>query len=114
LNETDVIKNIIDKIKTRRTKWKLSQRAINRDTLAELGLMEEIAFNQIYDSISWRDYSQGPMADDHHLPGDVWVFGLIISGQECYLKFQDKPNETVMWISLHIALHPMRYPYRDY
>jgi len=114
VNDQKSIKTVITSIKARRSKWHLSHRTKNLLTLSAIGLVEKTALDEIFMTISWKDYSAGPLADDHHppIPGDIWIFGLQISERECYLKFQDRPNQTVIWISLHIAEHPLQYPFR--
>ncbi|MFT8477493.1 MAG: hypothetical protein ABF682_08815 [Liquorilactobacillus sp.] len=65
-------------------------------------------------SLTWQNYISGPIADNHQppVPGNIWIFGLDIDNLSCYLKFQDKPSGTVLWISLHEAEHPLYFPYR--
>ncbi len=110
-NINDIKKIIID-IQKRRNYWKLSTRRKNLLTLTELGITQSIAFDLIYNHIEWRDYVSGPQLDDHAIPGNIWVFGLTINDHPCYLKFQDRPNGIVMWISFHIADYPLHFPYR--
>ena len=108
------IKKVIEVIKKKRFFWKLSHRSKNYQTLSILGLGEEAIFNIIYNDLSWRDYSSGPLLDDHipPIPGNIWIFGLTISNQKCYLKFQDKPSGIIMWISIHKQEYPLYLPYK--
>lgn len=108
------IEEILRSIRLRRELWVLSPRRKNLQTLSALGMDGETVFGIIYDTLSWRDYSKGPEPDNHvpPIPGNIWVFGLIISGQQCYLKFQDKPERTVMWISIHQAERQVELPYK--
>jgi len=114
LTNPDDIKNIVKKIKERRNEWKLSPRRKNIQTLSELGLVESLVFDIIYEKISWTNYSSGPESDNHSnpIPGDIWIFGLNISNTNCYLKFQDRPNGIVMWISLHKQERPLNFPFK--
>lgn len=115
MTNPDDIKEIIKKIKQKRESWKLSPRRKNIQTLAMLGIVENIALDEIYDKITWRDYHSGPSLDNHNppVPGNIWVFGLTLSGTDCYLKFQDKPSGTIMWISLHEQERPLNLPYNN-
>lgn len=83
-------------------------------TLASLGLDSTAIFDFIYKSLSWRDYVSGPEKDNHKppIPGDIWIFGLVIENQLCYLKFQDRPNGLVIWISIHKAEYPIYFLYK--
>lgn len=108
------IEKILHNIRLRRELWRLSPWRKNLQTLSALGMDDQAVFDIIYNTLSWRDYSKGPESDNHipPIPGDIWVFGLDISGQQCYLKFQDKPEKTVMWISIHHAEQQVELPYR--
>lgn len=108
------IENILQDIKTRRNLWSLSSRYKNLETLSRLGIDDSAVFDIIYDNLTWRDYISGPEADNHvpPIPGNIWKFGLTIENIDCYLKFQDKPDRIVMWISIHEAEYPLEFPYR--
>ena len=114
LTSVDDIKNIIKDIQDRREQWQLSPRRKNLLTLDSLGIDQNVAFDMIYNLLSWQNYISGPMPDDHPtpVPGNIWIFGLDIDNLSCYLKFQDRPSGVVMWISLHEAEHPLHFPYR--
>jgi len=115
LASVDDIKGIIKDIHARRNRWVLSKRAKNFQTLTELAISAEMAFDIIDRELNWQDYISGPSPDNHAdpVPGDIWVFGLTIEGEPCYLKIQDRPSGRVMWISLHIAAYPMDFPYKQ-
>jgi hypothetical protein len=107
------IQNIVNKIKSRRDTWVLSTRSKNLRTLSALGMDSDVLFDDIYHQLSWRNYNSGPLMDDHTppIPGDIWVFGLKISDLDCYLKFQDKPNGVIFWISIHEQEYSMNLPF---
>ncbi|WP_203652180.1 hypothetical protein [Secundilactobacillus yichangensis] len=112
--DIDSIKSMLESIRQRRRLWKLSRRRKNQQTLSALGIEDdELAFDTIYDHLKYQNYISGPELDNHTpiVPGVIWVFGLNINGEDCYLKFQDKPSGAVIWISLHIAEYPMVFPY---
>lgn len=113
MTDIDSIENILRSIRQRRRLWKLSQRRKNQQTLSVLGIDDELALDNIYDNLKYQNYISGPELDNHTpiVPGEIWVFGLNINGEDCYLKFQDKPSRVVIWISLHIAEYPMVFPY---
>lgn len=108
------IELIIETIKTKRQNWRLSTRQKNLQALIMLGIDQDLALDEIYYKLQWRDYVSGPENDNHVPPiaGDVWVFGMIISEQICYLKFQNKPSGIIMWISVHPADYPLNFPYQ--
>lgn len=88
-------------------------RAETRPTLAHLGLtmanLEELLLG-----LSVADYCEGP-EPDRDRPGDVWVFGREIEGQEVYIKLkvaQVGNHRIAKCISFHIARYPLKYPHR--
>lgn len=115
MTSIQAIQEVVGDIRSRRNSWQLSLRPVNLKTLDVLGITQDIAFSLIWRQLTWQDYISGPVADNHvqPIPGDIWVFGLTIEHQPCYLKFQDKPSGIVMWISLHIADYELRFPYRS-
>ncbi|WP_461243385.1 hypothetical protein [Secundilactobacillus muriivasis] len=112
-NQSDV-EAILVSIKNRRKLWRLSSRRINLITLSLIGFTETSVLDEIYTKLTYQNYVSGPELDNHQppRPGEVWIFGLTISGIQCYLKFKDKPDHTVFWISLHQAAFPMTFPFR--
>lgn len=108
------IQNIITSIQARRSNWRLSVRPKNLLTLSKLGIDSQVVFDIIDNTLTWKDYVSSPEKDNHliPIPGDIWVFRLNIQGEICYLKFQDRSNSLVMWISIHIAEYPLKFPYR--
>ncbi|WP_239064542.1 MULTISPECIES: hypothetical protein [Levilactobacillus] len=102
-------------IKHRRSQWRLSYRQKNLLTLSQLGLGATPVLDIINRQLTWQDYISGPLADNHQppIPGAIWIFGLTILKQPCYLKFQDRPDGIVMWISLHIAEFNLKFPYQN-
>lgn len=93
--------------------WNLSPRPKNYKTLSALNMNEDDIFDKIYTNISLYNYSSGPLSDNHTPPvkGDIWIFGIMINGISCYLKFQDKPTGIIMWISIHEQEHTLAFPY---
>jgi len=114
VTSADDIKAVIASIRMRRNKWILSRRPKNIKTLQDLAITDSIAFDFIYQKLVWQDYISGPEPDNHakRIPGEVWVFGLALENRNCYLKFQDRPNGVVIWISLHIATFPLVFPFK--
>lgn len=70
----DDIKRIIKDIHARRDRWVLSRRAKNFQTLTELAISADMAFDIIDHELSWQDYISGPSPDNRANPvrGDVW------------------------------------------
>lgn len=108
------IERILARIRKNRKQWKLSPRRKNLLTLTSLGLDEQAVFDFIDKALSWKDYVSGPDRDNHEppIPGEIWIFGLTIEKQLCYLKFQDRPNGLVIWISIHKAEYPIYFLYK--
>lgn len=112
--EKQEIEDTLNNIKNRKDLWKLSTRRKNLETLFRLGIDENAVFDTIYNNLTWQDYVSGPEEDNHvpPIPGNIWKFGLTIENIECYLKFQDRPDQLVMWISVHEAQYPLKFPYQ--
>lgn len=77
MNDQKRIRSVVSSVKDRRSKWHLSHRTKNLLTLSAIGLTEKTALDEIFMTISWKDYSAGPLADDHHPPHsrghlDIW------------------------------------------
>lgn len=108
------IEAILKSIRQRRDSWIFSTRRVNLMTLAELGIDQDEILEIIDHTLDWKDYVEGPEADNHvpPIPGNVWIFGLSIDETELYLKFQDRPEGPVIWISIHQANYPMNFPYK--
>jgi len=63
-----------------------------------------------------EDYSAGP-EKDRGVPGDLWIFGRVICGQEVYVKVKlmtdDAGTRRAKCISFHIAARPLKYPLKQ-
>jgi len=106
---------LLVQVKARRQKWQLSYRRKNLLTLSYLAVTEKVLFDLVYHKLSYRNYLAGPMPDNHVsvIPGNIWLFAMVIEHQTYYLKFQDRPSGMIMWISIHVAEWPVRYPFKD-
>ena len=96
------------------SRFVLVSRKVNLDTLAQLGITSRHAKSKVL-ALTPDDYVSGP-EPDHNYPGlEVWVFGLVVSGQEVYVKLQVivGPPERCVCISFHLPQHPVRYPLRQ-
>ncbi|MBP5840034.1 hypothetical protein J8138_11390 [Lactiplantibacillus plantarum] len=114
MSQEEDAKAIVALIKLKRNNWQISHRAKNYSAAVTLGMDLDGILDSIYQQITWRDYVNGPMADNHHprIPGDVWLFGIDIENIECYLKFQIKGANIIFWISTHPAEYPLEYPFK--
>ncbi|AYM01874.1 hypothetical protein D8911_02285 [Levilactobacillus brevis] len=114
MTEPNEVRAIVANIKAKRSNWRVSKRDKNRELVSILAVPQSEILDMIYSDLSWHNYSSGPKADNHtpQLPGDIWIFGLTISGIDCYLKFQDRPSGVVMWISIHPVEYPLNMPFR--
>lgn len=115
MTRVETVVAVIKLIKANRANWRVSHRAKNFSTTVTLGLDFDALLDEIYQRISWRDYVSGPMVDQHLpvIPGEIWVFGLLLEGEWCYLKFQLKKNNAVFWISIHPAEYPLVFPFKS-
>ena len=59
-----------------------------------------------------EDYSEGPVIDTLDRCGEMWVFGKDVKGQEVYIKITLGKGSSALYISFHIAEHPMNYPFK--
>jgi hypothetical protein len=86
------------------------ERGKNAQALAVL----EIRPNErkiILESLTIKDYSQGPVIEKLYGGSDMWVFGKTIKKQEVYIKISLGASGTsVICISFHLAEHKMHYP----
>ena len=84
--------------------------------LAELGLTVETAKDVIF-ALSPAFYCEGPLAEEHGQPGEVWVFGKIIGGEPVYIKLYFSTDATdrrpAKVISFHKAQRAMTFPHRS-
>lgn len=112
MTKPEEIKLVISKIKSKRQRWNFVPRPKNFMILNELGISQELLFDEIFKNITWRNYYRGPLTDNHtpKWPGDIWIFGLEIMNINCYLKISDMPND-IYWISIHVPQFKMNLPY---
>jgi hypothetical protein len=85
----------------------------NIDALAKLGLTKKNLKEEIM-TLSVRDYCEGPVPDRDR-PGDIWVFGKQVGGEEIYIKLkiaQVGKEKVAKCLSFHEANFPLCYPYR--
>ena len=90
------------------------RRQANIQGIIDIGLTLEGCKQEILD-LSIENYSSGPEPDRDY-PGDIWVFGKDVLGQEVYFKLkidEFDAAEQAVCISLHPALHPLDYPLKD-
>lgn len=89
-----------------------AERDKNWDILADTGITT-VMRNDLVLGLTWKDYCQGPMADDSGKPGEVWVFGTRVLGLEVYIKLKIANGSHPKCISFHKAEHPLKYPFRS-
>lgn len=65
----------------------------------------------ILESLTAKDYSQGPLDENLYGGSEMWVFGKTIKKQEIYIKITlGAMGTSVICISFHLAEHKMHYP----
>jgi hypothetical protein len=93
----------------------LVRRSKNLQTLFELG-WTETDLASFLNTLTPRNYVQGP-EQDIDIPGeDVWIFGAEIDKMEFYFKLKInrvEDDDTIVCISFHKAECPLQYPYAD-
>lgn len=99
--------------KTKMSIWDVlfrDDRGKNAQALAALEL-RPIERKAILESVTAKDYSQGPIAEKLYCGSDMWVFGKTIKKQEVYIKITlGAMGTSVICISFHLAEHKMHYP----
>lgn len=87
-------------------------RGKNRRTLEELEIVP-IYRRVVIESLAVEDYVEGPLVDELHRLGEMWVFGKDVKGREVYIKIMigSEGGQTIC-ISFHIAEHPLSYPFK--
>lgn len=90
------------------------QRVINTVALVSLGLTERNRKQEIL-CLSVQDYCSGPKVDTDR-PGEIWIFGRTIGGNEVYIKLKlAEVNETKIakCLSFHAAEYPLTYAFKS-
>ncbi|WP_149241487.1 type II toxin-antitoxin system MqsR family toxin [Dyadobacter sp. 32] len=65
----------------------------------------------IIESITVKDYVDGPITDQLYGISSLWVFGKAHGGKEIYIKISlGHPSSSVLCISFHVASHKLKYP----
>tara|TARA_R110002074_G_scaffold131627_1_gene274276 strand:- start:793 stop:1152 length:360 start_codon:yes stop_codon:yes gene_type:complete len=91
----------------------LDSRAKNFNTLLALDI-RPVDREQVLDTLTVKDYSQGPLDEDWHGGKEMWVFGTKMKDTEIYIKITLGALGTqTICISFHTAEHPMQYPFKD-
>jgi hypothetical protein len=86
------------------------ERGKNAQTLVTLEL-RPIERKAVLESLTPKDYSQGPLEEKLYGGSDMWVFGKIIKKQEVYIKITlGAMGCSVICISFHLVEHKMQYP----
>ena len=59
------------------------------------------------------NYYRGPIPDRSHRGGEYWEFGVMVQGQEVFVKLKvDTVNHVAVCFSFHFPDQPIMYPYR--
>lgn len=87
----------------------------NLQSIATAGLLPEHV-KQLILGLTFKSYLNGPEddIDNNFVSGEVFLFGLALSGDEYYVKlklFTRDDEESCTCISFHIAEKPLYYPY---
>ena len=86
------------------------ERGKNAQALAVLELRPNER-KAVLESLTIKDYSQGPIEEKLYGGSNMWVFGKTIKKQEVYIKITlGAMGASVICISFHLAEHKMQYP----
>ena len=86
------------------------ERGKNSQALVALEL-RPIERKKILESLTAKEYSQGPIEEKLYGGSDMWVFGTIVKKQEVYIKITlGALGASVICISFHLAEYKMQYP----
>ena len=67
----------------------------------------------IVKNLQVQDYVEGPVIDLLNKQTEMWVFGKDVKEREVYIKITlGYQNGQTIYISFHLAEHPMRYPFK--
>jgi hypothetical protein len=93
----------------------LIPRQVCIETLRRLQLTQRNLEEELL-GLSVEDYSAGP-EKDRDVPGELWIFGKQVGGQEVYVKIKLMTDETgknrAKCISFHTAERPLKYPLKS-
>lgn len=72
------------------------------------------ARKKVIESLTFEDYSEGPLTDTLYGIASTWVFGKNVKkGTEIYIKISmGRPDDRVICISFHKSTYPMTYPFK--
>ena len=89
------------------------ERMTNTQSLLLLEMTPD-ARKKVLNSLTFEDYSEGPLTDTLYGIASIWVFGKNVKkGTEIYIKISmGRPNDRVICISFHKSKHSMTYPFK--
>ena len=90
----------------------VKDRQKNQNSLLEMGLTARQRKDIIL-SLSVQDYCDGPR-DDKYEPGQLWIFGKHVDGEEVYIKLkiaESRGEEYAVCFSFHKSESPLSYPF---
>lgn len=89
------------------------ERMTNTQSLLLLEMTPD-ARKKVLESLTFEDYSEGPLTDTLYGIASIWVFGKNVKkGTEIYIKISiGRPNDRVICISFHKSKHSMTYPFK--
>ena len=85
-------------------------RGKNREALLQLDITP-LQREVIVKNLLVHDYVEGPVIDELNKNGEMWVFGKDVKERGVYIKITlGYENGQTIYISFHIAEHPLKYP----
>ncbi len=90
------------------------ERMKNTQSLLHLEMAPE-ARKKVIESLTFEDFSEGPLADNLLGIASMWVFGKNVKyNTEVYIKISmGWPDSQVICISFHKSEYPMTYPFKN-
>lgn len=87
---------------------------LSRDKNLQTLLFLEITASsrkETIESLTFEDYSEGPVTDVLNKGSDMWIFGKTVKDHEVYIKItMGTPNNSTICISFHLSEYKMAYP----
>ncbi len=88
----------------------------NEKTLLKLCITPYQRINEIR-NLTYKNYFRGPTPEHDRGMGEWWEFGMMVKGEEIYIKLQMFITKTLKkkkgkCLSFHISDRPIKYPFK--
>jgi hypothetical protein len=91
----------------------LINRDKNDETIEDLELKEK-DIKKVLETLTVKEYSEGPKQEDFYDRGEMWIFGKTIKKVLIYIKITlAGVSKPVICISFHKAEYEMNFPFNE-